>query len=370
MKQNIGVFICMIFILATLNLQAQNKKTNGLSKSTRKAVKKAIDKGVNFLRSKLNKDGHFGNPGITALALTTFTRCHRKYGPEDGPWIRNGFKYLAECQKADGGIYIDQLANYNTCVALMAFSSNENIAKEYKNVIEKAKRFILKLQCDEGEGYTPTRDKFYGGIGYGGDQRPDLSNTQFALQALKESGLPSDHPAFKKAVVFLQRCQNRSERNDQKWAGNDGGFVYYPGNSKAGKIKLANGQTGYHSYGSMTYAGIKSYIYANLTKDDPRVKAAINWIKHNYDLSENPGVGQQGLFYYYLTFSKPLSLLNISILKEANNNEHNWREELAQILLARQESDGSWQNINSRWWEANPTLVTSYVILSLTSCME
>ncbi len=59
----------------------------------------------------------------------------------------------------------------------------------------------------------------------------------------------------------------------------------------------------------MTYAGLKSMIYAGLTPDDPRVKAACDYIKNHYTLDENPGLGQQGLYYYYHTFAKAMALL-------------------------------------------------------------
>lgn len=262
----------MIFAmcLCCATLWAQDIKTDnqqpakGLSKETRKSVQTAMDRGVRFLRHTQNAEGHWGDPGITALILTAFFRSHRKYGPEDGPWVRNPVAFLVSCQKPDGGIYIDQLANYVTCVALMALNSHAEVAKNHRDVIEKAKNFVIQLQCDEGEGYNPKDDKFYGGFGYGSSERPDLSNTHFALETLREAGVPADHPVFQKALVFLQRCQNRSETNEQTWAGNDGGFVYFPGQSFAGKEDTGDGKTKLRSYGSMTYAGIKSYIYASL----------------------------------------------------------------------------------------------------------
>lgn len=342
----------------------------GLDEKHRKAIEAAMDKGVRFLRSSLNEEGHLGDPGLTALALAAFFQTPRKYGPEDGPWIRKGIEFLAQCQKEDGGIYRDQLRCYTTAVALMALTAHPEVAKQYAATIEKAKLFLVKLQCDEGEGYSPEKDKFYGGFGYGSSERPDLSNTQFALEALKDAGLPSSDPAFQKAIHFLQRCQNRSESNDQKWAGNDGGFVYYPGLSNAGPEVLSDGTQGQRSYGSMTYAGIKSYIYANLTQDDPRVQAALSWIQKNYDLSENPGAGLQGLFYYYHTFAKTLDVLNMPVVTDDKGVSHNWKEELSNLLLSRQNPDGSWKNTNPRWWEAEPKLVTSYAILCLSLCLK
>ena len=59
----------------------------------------------------------------------------------------------------------------------------------------------------------------------------------------------------------------------------------------------------------MTYAGLKSMIYAGLTPDDPRVKAALDWLKTNYTLDSNPGLGEAGLYYYYDTFARALDAM-------------------------------------------------------------
>ena len=49
-----------------------------------------------------------------------------------------------------------------------------------------------------------------------------------------------------------------------------------PTAARAWPAKLADG--GLRSYASMTYAGLKSMIYAGLDRDDPRVKAALTYI--------------------------------------------------------------------------------------------
>ena len=58
------------------------------------------------------------------------------------------------------------------------------------------------------------------------------------------------------------------------------------------------------SYGSMTYAGLKSMVFAGLKPDDIRVQAATKWLRANYSLDENPGLGQAGLYYYYHLMAK------------------------------------------------------------------
>ncbi len=137
---------------------------------------------------------------------------------------------------------------------------------------------------------------WYGGSGYGED-RPDLSNTSFMMEALHDSGLPGGDEAMQKALVFVTRSQMFSETNTLIFAqkATDGGFIYTPvngGESKFGDIdRLDEGDSQLlRSYGSMTYSGFKSMLYAGLGKNDPRIKAAIKWIESNWTLEYNPEV--------------------------------------------------------------------------------
>ena len=118
----------------------------------------------------------------------------------------------------------------------------------------------------------------------------------------------------------------------------------------------------------MTYMGLKSLIYAGLTNEDPRVKAATEWIRKNYRLDQNPGLGQQGLYYYYHTFAKALDALGEDTFLDAAGTRHNWRSELTRKLASEQQADGSWINSQSRWLEADPNLVTGYALLALSYC--
>ncbi len=318
-------------------------------------IKASIDRGLKWLRDQQEDDGSYAHhPGITALVASAFMRSPRQYTEEDGPFMKNAMKYLTSLAKPDGSIYDKDLPNYNTSVALMALSEAKNPA--YDEIIKNAQNYLMVLQADEGEGYTPD-DKMYGGIGYGGDLRPDMSNLVYALGALKESGVPKDAEVWEKAIKFIERCQNRSESNDQAWAGDDGGFVYYPGYSMAG---------GTRSYGTMTYNGVLSFIYANVDKNDDRVQAAVRWLKDNYTLEENPPIGAQGLYYYYHTMSKALTTYGEPVITDSKGVEHNWYEELARKILSLQRPEGNWVNEEDRWMESMPILATSYAILALS----
>jgi len=324
----------------------------------------AIDKGLEWLKQKQEPDGSFDNYlGFTSLAVAAFLNHPSDRYKATDPFIEKSLDYIVSLQNEDGSIYDKDsqpaLPNYNTSISIMALSAANK--PEYNKVIEKAQAYIKGIQRDEGEGYAPD-DKFYGGIGYGSNPSvSDLSNMNMALQALKESDF-EDQEVWSKAITFLERCQNYSETNDQAWASNDGGFIYSPdGASKAGKDE--NGIP--RSYASMTYAGLLSFIYAGVDKDDKRVQAAVDWIKQNYTLEKNPPIGKQGLYYNYHTMAKALSAYGEEVIVDAKGQKHNWFKELSQKLVELQKAEGFWVNEEDRWFETNPILVTSYAILAL-----
>ncbi|MGB0775021.1 MAG: hypothetical protein ACPGUY_04200, partial [Akkermansiaceae bacterium] len=119
------------------------------------------------------------------------------------------------------------------------------------------------------------------------------------------------------------------------------------------------------SYGSMSYAGLLSMVYADLDAKDPRVIAVKKWLGNNYTIKENPGLGQQGLYYYYHTMAKALAAAGVDKLPLKGGGEADWRKDIAQKILTSQREDGSWLNENARWWENQPELVTAYGVLTL-----
>jgi len=266
------------------------------------------------------------------------------------------------------------LAIYRTSLAVMALNAID--AEKHREVIENAQKFLVGGQLSEANGNFTPQSWEYGGWSYPsrpekmGKIQPDLSNLQFAVSALKESGLSEDDEAYKRALVFLQRCQNRSESNDQQGAGNDGGGYYSPQESKAGVVTLADGTTVYRSYGSMTYALLKGYIFCGVGKDDPRVQAAYDWITQHYSIDENPGMGQMGLYYYYISMARALDAMGVDQVKTGDGRTHDWKAELSAKIISLQASDGSWSNPHDRWMEGDPTLVTGYALATLNLCRK
>jgi squalene-hopene/tetraprenyl-beta-curcumene cyclase len=173
-----------------------------------------------------------------------------------------------------------------------------------------------------------------------------------------------DWPAL---IGFIQRTQNLPETNQRPWVSTDpddrGGFVYYPGYSMAGERDPAKKTL--RSYGSMSYAGLLSCIYAELKKDDARVANVLDWLKRHWTLDENPGLGAQGLYYYYHMMAKALSTAGLDTLELADGRKIDWRRDLSLKLLDLQKADGSWINDTGRWMEKDPVLVTSYATIAL-----
>jgi squalene-hopene/tetraprenyl-beta-curcumene cyclase len=322
---------------------------------------RAVDAGLHFLRLQQSEDGSWSNSvGITALALRGFLESPRGYNEDDGAFITRPVKFILDHVNDDGSISeTNQNLSYNTSVAIVALQATGNPA--HQEVITNAQNFLTQLQVDSGEGYKPEH-KYYGGIGYGGDERPDMANQYLALEALNKSQLSKDDPVWEKARLFITRSQNRSESNDQEFAGNDGGFIYAPGFSPHGNTE---------SYGGITHAGLISLLFAGIDKTDPRVQGAYDWIRGNYTLDENPGApNNQGLFFYYNAFAKSMLAFGEPIITDTNGIAHNWRDDLATKLISLQRADGSWINDESpRWWEGNPDLCTARSVIALNQAL-
>jgi len=350
----LGILIITVVVwLSTFFLFHRKNTVKFSPKARARKLSCTVEKADSWLRSQQNEKGAYGEiVGLTSLATIALQGSSSE---REAIQIKRGLEYIARSAKSDGSISGRNLPNYNTALSIIALEKSGNSA--YDEAIRRGREFLVRLQCDRGEGYS-SEHWFYGGIGYGGDQRPDLSNTFLALDALKATDLSEHSKSWKKALNFLERCQNY-DTNDQSWAGGDGGFIYYPGKSQAGGTK---------SYGSMTYSGLLSYTYCGLEKDDPRVQAAVNWIREHYTVQENPNMGKQGLYYYYFVMAKSLAVYGEKIFVDNKGVSHYWADELTDKLIHLQHRGGYWVNENNRWMEDNKALVTAYALVALEHC--
>jgi len=378
------VSVALMFTLTPVFVAAA-EKTVAASRtdvSYKNEIANAIGKGLTWLAEKQKANGSWSQeelPALTALSLMSFQGdpsgfYKNKYADN----INKGYAFILKNVKPDGAIYAsDVYVNYNTAVCTTALVVANH--PEYEGIIRKARNYIIGSQHDEGKpgmGDSP----YDGGIGYGRtDKNPDLSNTVLALEALyytrylkneKGDDLEAKDLNWQAAIQFITRTQHVPGYNDEKWVSDDpynkGGFVYFPGNSRAGDMQLPDGRMTLRSYGSMSYAGLLSYIYAQMDKNDPRVKAVYDWLTRNYNLEENPGFGATGLYYYYHTMTKALTAYGANSLTLKDGKVVNWRYDLAKRLLNLQKPDGYWINEKeSRWMENDPVLVTAYTVMAL-----
>lgn len=341
-------------------------------------------------------------PGITGLVLKGLA-MNPKAKPED-PVVSNGVKYLLSHQREDGGVYDGLLPSYNTALSVSALSRVNTPAA--KAAMNRGIAFLRKLQfgedADPAVGGTeaskrvPKEHPFYGGVGYGRSGRPDASNLNIFLDAMQDAGVSGQDEAVKRAIVFLQRLQMDDRVNSMPYAkgSRQGGFVYATvenaqsidgpvGQSMAGKMDetLSDGTVAsrLRAYGSMTYAGFKSYLYAELPKDDQRVQLAMDWIRRNYTVDENPGIGKNGMYYYYVVFSRALKASGERVLMPAGEDQgkaqeggagRDWRVDLITKLESLQKEDGSFTSVDGRWMEDNAVLITAYALLALRHATE
>ncbi len=371
----------------------------------KKKGEEAVAKAISFLKSKQGEDGSWSpkpGPAITALVV----RGIAVEGPEakKDPAVEKGLAYIlskAEPEKdgvsKNGGIHSGMLENYNTAICLSALAQFAD-RPAVKAKIGPAQDYLRALQWynqkdPQGKEITEAHP-YYGGAGYGRSGRPDMSNVQIMLDGLKESGLSSEDPAYKRAVVFITRCQ-ATDANTSPWKSqmsSDGGFVYTTSESKD-KIGVAQSMAGdesidvpgkgpvsqLRSYGSVTYAGWKSYAYAKLDKKDPRVVAAKEWISKHYTLSQNPGFvdnpktesdeRMSGYYYYLMTFARAFEAWQEPTLTLADKSEHNWANDLVDKLASLQKENGSWENTQNRFMEEDPVLTTAYSLIALQTAL-
>ncbi len=378
-------------LLALAPLSAQERLApgpDGAKVSLKLEIERSVAKGIAFLKSRQDREtGAWSDPdhpAFTALAVSSILG-DPDLDPAAGlpAEAEKGYAFLLASAQPDGGIYRKGLATYNTSLSIMALLQSGR--PEHLPVIAKARRHLVNQQQDyDKKGVVD--NVFDGGIGYGGSYaHSDLSNTHFALEALHYSKKALADTEFDEsgefdldwdaAIEFVSLTQNSvaTVKRLGGWAGlreeDRGGFVYFPGDTKSEEIELKTGdgvKIALRSYGSMSYAGLLSFIYAEMDREDPRIAAAMDWIQRNYTLEENPGMAAQGLYYYYHTMAKALAVAGTKTLVDPQGRRIDWKKDLALKLMAGQRGDGSWVNGGSnRWMEDDPVLVSAYALLAL-----
>ncbi|MFG0314210.1 MAG: prenyltransferase/squalene oxidase repeat-containing protein [Phycisphaerales bacterium] len=384
----------MLKTLATLTMiltPAQLIQAQTISGEHQRKAELIAARAMEYIQSRQNPDtlGFDDDPeaqtlpAITGLVVTGFMLDPGV--DERHPVVLTGTRYILKHQQPDGGIYKDMLPSYNTAICLSALAMVNK--PEALSGMLKGRDFLKTLQHGDFNSNNPedpgfeepigTDHPYYGGVGYGKHGRPDLSNLSFFIQALHDTGLSTNDPAYQRALVFLNRVQMNDAINDMPYADDtdQGGFIYatvpniesgdgLAGQSQAGTTTetLDDGTeiVRLRAYGSMTYAGFKSLLFADLDPDDPRIAAAWDWIENNYTLEENPGMGMQGYYYYLCTMARALDAMGIDEI-----NGRNWREDMIDKLEELQHPSGAFRIVESRWMENNDILIAAYALIAV-----
>lgn len=356
-----------------------------LDPSLRKDALHAMSISRQWLIAQQQEDGCWSNPAFPAMSGLAISAIRSTpdiiWESSRPPGIQRGLDYIMTKVQTDGSIYQEiegmkggGLPNYNTAICLMALAEVGD--PDYGPVIEKGREWLIKSQYlgggvyNGGMGYDPAHQRAYA----------DLSNTVLALEALRKTApVEKDSQAqmdWDAAIEFVSHCQHLRQTNDAEWVSETldqkGGFVYHPEKSQADGVESADGREDYfRSYGSMTYAGLLSFIYAEVEPEDARVKAAVDWVGRTWTLDENPNMGEEGLYYYYHTMAKALNARNVEVLELPDGRKVAWREAFIRKIISLQKIDpktglGYWQNDNNRWWENDPVLVTAYTLKALS----
>ncbi len=360
----------LIALVTLAVLPALAASTPKVSEDVFAAAKAAVAKGVRYLETTQKPSGAWSDeqfPALTGLPLWALAGAGNK---ELKAISDKAADFIVSKAQPDGGLYVPipgrkggGLGNYNTSVCVVGLHATGR--KDLTPLLLKARSYIASSQ-QEMEGV------YQGGFGYDkatGREYADLMNTTFAADAMRRTeSLEENRPAGeKKADINWDRALKFAESLQQKDGADKGGFYYHPENPKAGTKTDGTGRERINAYGSISYAGLLTMLHAKLDRADPRVKSAFEYLSKYWTLEENPGVGEQGLYFYYTIIARALNAAqsDSQLKKDGDGELIPWRELLIKKLIALQKPDGSWVNDNNRWWENDPVLATSYALIAL-----
>ena len=329
------------------------------------ALEASIARGARYLLGQQDAAGFWSDrqmPALTALPVWALAGCPGAEGA--APAISNGVAYVLSTQREDGGFYVPKpgrggsgLGNYNTSVCLSALFVS---GKAPADPLLKAREYIAGSQLT-GD------DTMAGGFGYDKVSRrryADLSNTSYAMDAMRRTqALEEVRPGGRRVDLDWDKALSFVETLMKKEGPEAGGAAYNDRTPQAGAATNGTGKVQLRAYGSMTYAAVLSMCHANLDRSDPRVRQSLEYLERNWSVTENPGMGSQGLYYFYDIMARALSAAGVEKV-----GGHDWKKELSAEVMARQQPDGSWKNDNNRFWEADPVLCTSFAMLVLELC--
>jgi hypothetical protein len=317
-------------------------------------VRRAIDKGVKFLRQEQRPGGSWDEQAIainhrgggTCLALLALLNTGV---PRDDPVITNGLRFIRG---------LSQPTTYVRSLQTMVYAEagyNEDRGRIQQNVDHLIKARVIRGGQLEGWSYD-----------YAGNPnaRADNSNTQYALLALhmgRVGGAKIDAAVWKEIREFYKRTQNA-----------DGGWSYAP--ADRGPFRK-DGSTM-----TMTTAGLCGLLIAGMELNPGReqmrpdgtaancgvydenneVRRALSWIS-SPEVDHFRLDRREGAVFYNLYGIERAGRLSGQRFFHA----HDWYREGCKFLVARQNENGYWHLSNSNF-DSWSVVSTSFALLFLS----
>jgi hypothetical protein len=322
---------------------------------TAKQVRVAIDRGVDYLKARQERDGGWpnfpGRPGgVTCLCALALLNAGV---PLDDDAMQRALTAIRDMQP-------DQ--TYVVALHTMVLCAAE--PKKDAQLIARNVRWLESHQIKDGS--------HKGAWDYGApDATGDNSNSQFALLALYEAeraGVPVDAATWRLAHAYWESAQNNS---DFSWA-------YQKRGGRFGRELPGTG--------SMTCAGVASLIIASgrvgqsdaevngdeiqccgMQKSNERIDKALAWLGSTFTVHSNPSIGDFGqgwLFYYLYGIERVGRLTGQRLLINRNGEPHDWYREGAAMFVKIQQPTGVWQGGNAT--ESEPLIGTSFGLLFMS----
>ncbi|MGD9645986.1 MAG: DUF4159 domain-containing protein [Pirellulales bacterium] len=300
-------------------------------------VRQSIERAIGYLKREQREDGTWPDWQTNAGGMTSLcTLALLNAGvPTTDETIQRALKYLRKMPPE---------WTYAAALQTMVFCAAEPQADAAR--IQALARWFedtqIKIGANRGAWSYPRA-------------MGDNSNTQFAMLALYEAeraGARVNTETWRMSLGYWKGCQNA-----------DGSWGYQPGNPGTG---------------SMTCAGITSYIIASgqlypgdatVEKDqvqccedhgrDRTLDRALGWLGDNFSVHNNPGRGDAWLFYYLYGVERVGRMTARRFI-----GAHDWyREGTDMFVRAQDELSGFWRGGGAG--ENNSFVSTSMALLFL-----
>jgi len=388
-KLRLQTFI--IITCSALLMECDTQKTAESSKA-----RTIVTKACQFLWDNQGDDGGWhskihgllrGGQAYTPFILFTLMEVPESIYVHPREKVKKALQFIRSHVNREGALGLAdpdvlEYPNYSTSYALRVMVRYGR--DEDKPLIERMKKYILDQQFVEHRGITPDH-LAYSSWGFGElNLRPgavghvDLSHTRRVLQALREAG-HHDLQTFEKAKSFLRLLQKHpsAKRQGATKTGDsafDGGFYFSPIVLDANKAGYEQGSSDdervFRSYATATCDGVLSLFAAGFTPEDESVQAAIRWMEAHPIVEYPQGIPEDDpdqwhkvLFYYHLSVR--------SEVYRALQWQGKWRQEMIDLLAAKQRDDGSFANpYGSPNKEDDPLLATAFAVGTIASTME